>query len=219
MVVATRSRDRRKQERSGKQCWSHIPEYVVAGVMEHLRWETGASALFRSVCKGWQHSHDGLLPALRVRRSTVTTATTNAINAYTSVTTTTTTTIRFQHSYSCCWKRFSGIRTLSLRECEAVTNEALLSLSALTALTALDLKRCHQVTDEGVRSLARTALAARLVSLNLSHCGITKLSAISPFTGLTSLTLRSCICAVTDKGLRSLVSSLTALTSLDLRGC
>jgi hypothetical protein len=38
--------------------WEWLPPDVAGEVMEQLKWERGASAVFRTVCKGWQDAHD-----------------------------------------------------------------------------------------------------------------------------------------------------------------
>eukprot|EP00976_Prorocentrum_cordatum_P090669 1188211-Prorocentrum_minimum.AAC.1 len=55
------------QEDGDESQWTHLPEYIVSGIFEQLRWERKASATFRLVCTSWLKLHDGLLRAIRVR--------------------------------------------------------------------------------------------------------------------------------------------------------
>jgi hypothetical protein len=45
---------------------AHIPPYVVGEVMEQLKWDRGASAVFRKICKGWREAHDQSVTRLSV---------------------------------------------------------------------------------------------------------------------------------------------------------
>jgi len=173
--------------------WSQIPQFVVSGVMDQLQWERAASATFRLVCRGWQHAHDGRLPALRITD--------------------------MLESSHCLLEGFNGVKTLNLRGCKNMTDEGLSRLMLpLTALTSLSLSACSELTEEGLKSIA--SLAA-LTILYLGGCSskVTneRLRSLTSLAALTSLNLGGCS-KVTDEGLKS-VASLTALTILELGGC
>jgi len=46
--------------------WEHIPPDVAGEVMEQLKWDRGASAVFRKICKGWREAHDQSVTRLSV---------------------------------------------------------------------------------------------------------------------------------------------------------
>jgi hypothetical protein len=46
--------------------WERMPPDVAGEVMEQLKWDRGASAVFRKVCKGWRDSHDERVTSLKV---------------------------------------------------------------------------------------------------------------------------------------------------------
>jgi hypothetical protein len=46
--------------------WEHMPADVAGEVMEHLKWDRGASETFRQICKGWRGAHDQSVTRLRV---------------------------------------------------------------------------------------------------------------------------------------------------------
>ena len=46
--------------------WERMPPYVAEEVMEQLKWERGASVIFRKICKGWRDAHDQSVSRLSV---------------------------------------------------------------------------------------------------------------------------------------------------------
>jgi hypothetical protein len=41
--------------------WEQMPLDVAAEVIEHLKWDRGASAVFRRICKEWRDAHDQIV--------------------------------------------------------------------------------------------------------------------------------------------------------------
>ena len=46
--------------------WDWMPPEVAGEVIEQLKWERGATAVFRRVCKGWRDAHDQCVRHLRL---------------------------------------------------------------------------------------------------------------------------------------------------------
>jgi hypothetical protein len=46
--------------------WEHMPSDVVGEVMEQLKWDRVASAVFRKICKGWRDAQDESVTYLRM---------------------------------------------------------------------------------------------------------------------------------------------------------
>lgn len=116
--------------------------------------------------------------------------------------------------------RHTSLTSLDLHTCY-LTDDAVLQLRPLTALTKLVLTLSTSVTDAGV-AVVQWMPHLRVLEFNsLSSMGdVTDSSiiAIAGLTNLTALSLMSTNC-MTPVGLRALCTQLTALTSLDLTGC
>ncbi|HEX9011905.1 MAG TPA: leucine-rich repeat domain-containing protein, partial [Anaerolineaceae bacterium] len=84
------------------------------------------------------------------------------------------------------------------------------------AVLELGLAENRRVTDAGIACLAQ---APRLISLNLSSCGLTNtgLESLSGLKQLVRLNLSYCN-RITDAGVR-LLKGLAGLRYLDLQGC
>eukprot|EP00959_Pyramimonas_sp_CCMP1952_P241654 5050920-Pyramimonas_sp.AAC.1 len=132
------------QEDGDESQWTHLPEYIVSGIFEQLRWERKASATFRLVCTSWLKLHDGLLRAIRVRAAIMPTGMTPSP-----------------------WRKFEGhVTSLDCRRVfETVTDEWLASIpyALLGSLKTLDMSSCFRVKH----GLALAALQ-KLEYLNLS---------------------------------------------------
>jgi hypothetical protein len=187
-----------------------MPPEVTGEVMEHMKWERQASAIFRRVCKGWRDTHDQCVRRLSVNaRLSVDAPRFNvALMLSRSI-------LRFQRVHEIEVRddplRFTGAAVVG-----SSTDKLFGALAGLTALTRLDLKQCRKVSNNGLQALASpTALT------NLNLCGCSRVSddglwALAGLTALTTLNLG--YCQVSDDGLRALVG-LTALADLVLCGC
>jgi hypothetical protein len=123
-------------------------------------------------------------------------------------------------------RRFPAVVSLEIKrepyQLSVLTDEGLRSVSSLRALTYLDLGNldlglCSKVTDEGIRAVSS---CTALKSLIICSCIVTDegiRAVVSSCTALKSLNL-TCCPNVTDEGIRA-VSSCTGLTSLNLCGC
>jgi len=190
-----------------------MPPDVAEEVIVQLKWERGASAVFRRVCKGWRDAHEQC--ALRL-----------SVNACLSMSD-----CRFNYAkmMSRFIMRFQRINEIVMVRGPLVGHPAgsvecsgadkwLQALAGLTALTSLDLQECWEVTDDGLRALS--SLTA-LTDLHLGFCrqvsdnGLRVI--LAGLTALSTLGLSGCE-QVSDVGLRDL-AGLTTLTDLDLGYC
>ena len=98
-----------------------------------------------------------------------------------------------------------------------LTDQGMLAVSSLPALTSLNLSRCIKLTDEGMRAVRS---CASLTSLTLTNCNKVTNVGLRELRGLTALTeLNLDYCRnVTDVGLQEL-TSLVALNTLHLFSC
>jgi hypothetical protein len=183
----------------GTSSWERMPPDMAEEVMEHLKWDKGASAVFRKICKGWRDAHDQRITLLNVTGDSL-------------------------RLSSLLGTRFPRVKEIGVRisrvSCDANSyydHKWLRTLADLTALTSLDLSNCEEVSDAELDALA--GLTA-LTSLNLTKC--TQVSydgfcALAGHTALTSLNLTR-YAQFVDDGFCAL-AGLTALTSLNLEQC
>ncbi|GMH39460.1 hypothetical protein BSKO_07358 [Bryopsis sp. KO-2023] len=111
----------------------------------------------------------------------------------------------------------SRLEFLSVAGCYQISNDGLKNLVELTSMRRLDISECPGVTDAGLKHLAS---ALDLVDLNLSGCdevGDEGMSEITNLRHLKGLDLSFCG-KITDEGLMLLVT-LAELTHLNLLGC
>jgi len=116
----------------------------------------------------------------------------------------------------------TGITSLDLSLCEAVTDRVLATLTSLTGLTDLNLSQCSPLPDYGLTALRGLT---RLTRLNLMQYGIDfdewrddrLLTFLPCLTNLTDLQLSACG-GVTEEGLMAL-QPLKYLAVLDLSNC
>ena len=119
-----------------------MPLDVAGEVMEHLKWDRGASAVFRKTCKGWRDAHDQIVTRLSV--------TGNALPSSAIERT------RFPRVKEIGVRLHAGPHFLITFD-DSMWLQTL--LGGLTAhLTSLDLSGVHsqrgQVSDDGLRALA-----------------------------------------------------------------
>ena len=50
----------------GTSSWEQMSPDIAGEVMEHLKWDRGASAVFRKICQGWRDAHDQRVTRLSV---------------------------------------------------------------------------------------------------------------------------------------------------------
>eukprot|EP00242_Pyramimonas_sp_CCMP2087_P001278 CAMPEP_0198229078 /NCGR_PEP_ID=MMETSP1445-20131203/113933_1 /TAXON_ID=36898 /ORGANISM="Pyramimonas sp., Strain CCMP2087" /LENGTH=327 /DNA_ID=CAMNT_0043909519 /DNA_START=216 /DNA_END=1199 /DNA_ORIENTATION=- len=204
--------------------WEHIPPDVAGEVMEQLKWDRGASAVFRKICKGWRDAHDESVTRLTVSgnplpgnfmlRMRFPRVKDIGVRPQSGA--------RFGHTlYNDQWLRtltgLTGLTSIDLTSCQEVSDNGLRTLAGLTTLTSLNLSGCFKVSGDGLQALV--GLTA-LTSLNLAWCEQVSddgLRSLAGLTTLTSLDLAYCD-QVSDNGLHAL-AGLTALTSLQLKGC
>jgi hypothetical protein len=112
----------------------------------------------------------------------------------------------------------SGLRSLNISGCVAVTDLGIMLAAQLTNLTSLDMPWCVKVTNTGLKAL--TPLT-KLANLNISGCQLITeqgVKCLSAFTNLERLSLLnmgySKVC-VTDAALEQL-AGLSKLRSLNL---
>ena len=179
--------------------WEHIPPDVAGEVMEQLKWDRGASAVFRKICKGWREAHDQSVTRLSVSGNSLPR---NFVLR-----------MRFPRVKEIGVCLQSGAQSAHT----FYNDQWLRTLTGITALTSLDLRYCEQVSDDGLRTLAGFM---SLTSLDLTQCKQVSDAGLRTLAGLTSLTVLGLAACnrVTDNGLLSL-SGLTGLTSLLLSGC
>jgi Leucine-rich repeat (LRR) protein len=173
--------------------WERMPPDMAGEVMGHLKWDKGASALFRQTCKGWRDAHDENLTCLNVNGNSLTSSFTIVRTRFPKVKEIG---VRFHAGpsfintfYDEQWLQtlasLPALTNLDLEDCQQVTDDGLLALACLTALTNLNLKMCMQVSDDGLRALA--SLTA-LVNLNLGGCEQVSDDGLRTLDGLTALT-------------------------------
>lgn len=112
----------------------------------------------------------------------------------------------------------TGLRSLNISGCVAVTDIGIMMVAQLSHLTSLDMPWCVKVTNMGLKAL--TPLT-KLANLNVSGCQLITeqgISCLAAFTNLQKLGLLnlgySKVC-VTDGALEKL-SGLTKLRSLNI---
>jgi hypothetical protein len=234
---------------AGQSLWgSELSPLFLRLVLEYLQWDPAVCGVMRAVCSTWGSILDALLPRLRPWGSA--TVMVGKLEWYQSVVEVNLTgceeedvsgvlaelqsmpLLRSLSLPSSCAQRavdaealcgLTALTTLRFRvEYDGngarveEEGESLLDLSRLTSLTALDLEGCTAVTDKQVLALSN---ATGLTDLNLTYSSVAAagLRAVSSLIALTSLDLSLCG-NVTAEGLRA-VSSLTALTLLSLSCC
>jgi hypothetical protein len=126
--------------------WEQMPPDVVAEVIEHLKWDRGASAVFRRICKGWRDAHDERVLRLILNGDSLPS--------------------RFLVRMKFPRVKEIGVRVKPAPNHFVLTFKADMWLGRLAGLTdlvtSLDLSsRCYEVTNEGLRILA---------GLNLESC-------------------------------------------------
>jgi hypothetical protein len=202
---------------AGQSQWgSELPPLFLLLVLQYVRWNPAVCSVIRAVCSTWSSIHDALRPGrLWPRHSAVTMQ--GKLSWFKSLT---------ELYLRDCGNTVSGVmvelqsmpclRSLSLpSSCagRAVDAEA---VCAITTLTTLRFDGYGIVGNEWMLDLSRLTT---LTTLHLTRCGAVKdkqVLELSHLTGLTDLSLWGC--HVTSEGLRT-VSSLAALTTLDLFGC
>jgi hypothetical protein len=215
--------------------WAELPDELVEKVLEELQAAgqsepqgpfglSQATATVRLVCSGWKAVKNALVKMLDLRLET----TDEAMGMLAR---------RFPAVVSLEFKRKSGgpdwgvltdqgmlavsslpaLTSLNLRCCRELTDESMRAVSSLPALTTLNLRWCDKVSDEGMRAVRS---CASLTSLDLSHCDKVTNVGLRELRGLTALTMLNFnFCRnVTGVGLQEL-TSLTALNTLFLWGC
>ena len=167
--------------------WEHLPTDVAREVMEHLKWDRGASEVFRQICKGWRDAHDRSVTRLSVTGDSL--------------------------PSSFVLTRFQRLKEIGVRFDPGPRVASTFSDNEwLRTFASLDLTGCEQVSDHGLHALGGLTT---LTSLNLSNCRQVSdagLRAVAGFTTLTSLNFYMCY-ELSDNGLLAL-AGLTALTSL-----
>ena len=199
------------EERAALQGWAELPAELLVKVLEVLQ-EAGRSepqegglgftkavAAVREVCVGWQAVHDAAVMRLRFERRATDEAVGMLVRRFPAV---------------------ASVHFMRIGECEGheVTDEAVLAVCSLPALTSLNLTECWSVTDEAARAVSERCSA--LTTLHLTHCeGLTDdgVRAASSMRRLSSLSLAGCM-QITDQAVLD-VSGMIALTSLDLFLC
>jgi hypothetical protein len=201
-----------------------------------LKWERGASGVFRRVCKGRRNLHDQC-----VRRLSVDACLNVNARRFNSALMMSRFVLRFQKvneidvrgdplhcpaiavvgSGAEKWLRalasLTALTSLNLQQCREVSNNGLHALVGLTALKNLNLWGCDRVSDDGLQALAGLTT---LISLNLKQCGQVSNNGLRALAGVTALKdINIWVCdRVSDDGLRAL-AGLTVLTSLNLQQC
>jgi hypothetical protein len=146
--------------------WERMPAYMAEEVMEQLKWDSGASKVFRQICKGWRDTLDQ-----SVTRSSVTG---DSLPSSFVLTT------RFQRLKEIVVRFESNPRFANI----FYNDDWLRTFASLTTLTSLDLTGCGQVSDDGLHALS--GLTA-LTSLNLEDCGQVSDAGLRALAGLTAL--------------------------------
>jgi hypothetical protein len=108
--------------------------------------------------------------------------------------------------------RLPALRSLILKDCNALTDAALIAVSSMPTLTFLDLYACTYITNEAVRAVSRMPA---ITALDLQSCW--KLTdeaalAIRRMPALTALNLHLCS-KMTMEGVRA-VAEMPTLTDL-----
>jgi hypothetical protein len=118
-----------------------MPPDVACEVMEQLKWERGASAVFRRVCKGWRDVHDQCLRHLSVNaRLRI-----NSARRFNSALMKSRFILRFQRVHKIDVRGDPLHRAAVAGVCRAA-DKWLRALAGLTDLTSLDLCGCSQTT-------------------------------------------------------------------------
>jgi hypothetical protein len=118
----------------GISSWKWMSPDVAGEVMDQLKWERRASAVFRRVCKGWRDAHDqGVLRLQLNSRDRLNSAKLSRFM------------LRFQRV-----KEMDMCGDLN----HPIDDECLRALVGLTALIGLNSRYCGRVSDDGLRALA-----------------------------------------------------------------
>jgi hypothetical protein len=126
-----------------------MPPFVAGEVMEQLKWDRRASAVFRKICKGWRDAHDQSVSCLVVKD-----------NSLPGILRT-----RFPRVKEIRARLLPGRSSFVVHP--SLDDRWWRTLTSLTALTSLNLVGCREVSDDGMRALAGLAT---LTSLSLSRC-------------------------------------------------
>jgi hypothetical protein len=199
-------RAQRGRETVAEGGWAELPDELVEKVLEELQAAghsepqgpfgfSQATAKVRLVCSGWKAVHDALVKRLVLRLETT------------------------DEAVGMLARRFPAVVSLEFKgpAWGVLTDQGMLAVSNLHALTSLNLCCCPELMDEGARAVSNLPA---LTSLDLGSCvKVTDagLRAVSNLHALTFLRISECY-GVTDTGMQA-VSNLPALTSLDLWGC
>ena len=209
MPPRTRAELRLEAEAGGG--WAALLEDLLPNVLEQAAGQeegepqeeglgfSKATAVVREVCTGWQAVHDAMVTRLVFKRVMNDEAVGMLVRRFPAV---------------------ASVQFMRIGECEGheVTDEAVLAVCSLPALTSLNLTECWSVTDEAARAVSERCSA--LTTLHLTHCeGLTDdgVRAASSMRRLSSLSLAGCM-QITDQAVLD-VSGMIALTSLDLFLC
>jgi hypothetical protein len=125
--------------------WERMPADVAEEIMEHLKWDRGASEVIRQICKGWRDALDESVTRLSVTGDSLP-------SSFVLMT-------RFQRLKEIGVRFDSGPRFASTF-CD---EEWLRTFASLTTLTSLDLTDCEQLSDDELHALGElTALTVQL---------------------------------------------------------
>jgi hypothetical protein len=172
----------------GTSSWEWMPPYVAGEVMEQLKWERGASVVFRRVCKGWRDMHDQC-----VRHLSVNTHWFNSAQMLMRVM------MRCQRVNEIDMRGNPQCRPASV-VVGSSADKWLWALAGLTARTSLNLQQFGTVSNNGLRALAGLTSLSRL-NLEDRGQGLTSLSSqvsgngLRALPGLTALTGAAVQCA------------------------
>jgi hypothetical protein len=118
------------------------------------------------------------------------------------------------------FRKLIHLRYLILDRCNQIGDEEIkLILQACPGLNTLSLDECRHITDAGFILIPR--YAARIVSLNLSRCGISDeglIEMISHMINLTQLNLTRCD-HLTERGIQEAVRLASSLREVNLTKC
>jgi hypothetical protein len=228
-------RTRAQRGETVKGRWAELPDELVEKVLEQLQAAgqsepqgpfglSEATATVRLVCSGWKALHDAMVKMLVLRRETTDEAMGMLARRFPAVVS-----LEFKWKSGRPWSgvltdqgmlavsNLPALTTLIIHCCYKLTDESMRSVSSLPALTSLNLHGCVKLTNEGMRAVSS---CASLTSLNLRWCDKVTNVGLRELRGLTALTelyLDGCY-NVTDVGLQEL-TSLAALNTLHLRSC
>jgi hypothetical protein len=122
--------------------WDHcgMPPDVAGVVMEHLKWDRGASAVFRQTCIAWRDAHDQTVTHLSVIGCSQPPS------------------VMLRTRFPRVKEILVGIRRPKTGLCMKITiwhdDEWLRTLGGLTALASFYLSDCDRVSDDGLHTLS-----------------------------------------------------------------